>query len=57
LWVIYWKRTKHQLWLIWVPALRTNQQLVLTLLDNLGAQLLQLVLLPAAITLRNRYFA
>jgi hypothetical protein len=46
-----------QLWLIWVPALRANQEVVVTTLDDFTLQDFELETLVAAVALGDRIFA
>jgi len=57
LWVIDREHTELQLWMIRVPTLGTDQQVVIFGLDDLFAQLLELIPLPTAVALGNRPFA
>jgi hypothetical protein len=57
LWVVYWKLAQVQLWLIGVPALRANQEVVVPPLDDFTLQELELETLVTAITLGDRVFA
>jgi hypothetical protein len=56
LWVVYWKLAQVQLWLIRVPTLRANQEVVVTTLDDFTLQKRQLETLVTAITLGDRIF-